>query len=97
MTDHRAHANAFEPPALRPELRLLLIEHFGVDACALGDESPLFTSGLVDSLGVMEVVSLVASCIGHAVPPRDITLENFDSIERIARYAASRVRLERSA
>jgi len=36
---------------------------------------------------VMELVSLVEEKIGQMIPPAEIVLDNFDSIERIARLA----------
>jgi acyl carrier protein len=51
------------------------------------DATDLFAAGLVDSLGVMDLVSVVEEQVGCAVSPAAITLENFGSIERIERFA----------
>lgn len=72
---------------LKTRLRLELGSRLGLNG-ALRDDTELFSSGVVDSLGVMELVSLVERAIGRSIPPAAITLENFDSIERIARFAA---------
>ena len=71
---------------LRNTLRQALAGRFGIRA-AIKDDTELFSSGLIDSLNVMELVSLVEGEIGQMIPPADIVLDNFDSIERIARLA----------
>ena len=68
-------------------LRTALVTQFRVDQGRLDDNTGLFSGGLIDSLSVMDLVCFVESEIGRAVPPTDITLENFDSIDRIVRFA----------
>jgi len=67
-------------------LRNALITQFKIDRGSLDDGIGLFSGGLLDSLSVMDLVCFVESKIGQAVPPADITLENFDSIEKIAAF-----------
>jgi acyl carrier protein len=55
---------------------------------ALEEDTPLFSSGLIDSLNVIELVSFIEEQLGCTVPPAEITLENFDNISRIVRFAA---------
>lgn len=71
---------------LRQALRRQLVAAFGIKT-PFDDATDLFASGLVDSLGVMDLVSFVEEQIGCPVPPAAITLENFGSIERIERFA----------
>jgi acyl carrier protein len=73
-------------PDLRQALRRHLAAAFGIKA-PFDDATDLFASGVVDSLGVMDLVSFVEEQTGLAVPPAAITLENFGSIERIERFA----------
>jgi acyl carrier protein len=71
---------------LRTVLRSELVARFRVPD-SHGDDSGLFSGGLIDSLSVMELVGMVEKCIGCQIPPADITLENFDTVNRILRYA----------
>jgi acyl carrier protein len=71
---------------IKTALRAALVSRFGVKKAILNDQMELFSSGLVDSLSVMELVSIVETISGSSVAPTDITLENFDSIDRIMRY-----------
>ena len=68
-------------------MRTSLVTQFRVDRSSLDDNAGLFSSGLIDSLSVMELVCFVEREIGRTVPPFEITLENFDSVNRIVRFA----------
>ena len=72
---------------LRQALRTALVTHFRVDRGSLDDNTGLFSSGLIDSLSVMDLVCFVEGEIGRAIPPAAITLDNFDSVNRIVRFA----------
>jgi acyl carrier protein len=57
---------------------------------AFGDEDSLLARGIIDSLGVMELVGFVEERFGLAVEPDDITAEHFGTLGAIARYVARR-------
>jgi len=71
---------------LRSSLRGALVGHFGIDESTLADDTGLFSDGLLDSLSVMELVEFVESKSGLQIPPEDIVLENFDTVEGIVGY-----------
>lgn len=73
---------------LRESLRVALVSRFGLKV-EVDDDTDLFSSGLIDSLTVVELVSFVEAELGLAIPPSEITMENFDSINRIVRFAES--------
>lgn len=52
----------------------------------IGYDEDLLMTGLVDSLGVMRLVAFVAETSGKEVPPLDVTLENFGTINQISTY-----------
>jgi D-alanine--poly(phosphoribitol) ligase subunit 2 len=74
---------------LRQSLRTALVTRFGIDRTHLDDDTALFSSGLIDSLSVMDLVCFVESEIGCTIPPAAITLENFDSVNHIVRFAGT--------
>ena len=53
-------------------------------------EEPLLAEGLVDSLGMMRLVAFISERYSLEVPPEDVVLENFASIERMAVYLRER-------
>ena len=70
---------------LKKTLLRALVTRFGIKG-ALDDDTKLFSSGLIDSLSVMDLVCFVEGEIGCAIPPAEITLENFDSVNHILRF-----------
>ncbi len=56
----------------------------------VGVEDELLISGLLDSMSVMRVVSFIQSEFNISVPPEDITIEHFSSIETLSQYLQSR-------
>lgn len=59
----------------------------------LGPDDNLLISGLIDSLGVMRLVSFIEDNFGIHVPPEDVTIENFQSISILSAYLESRIQV----
>jgi acyl carrier protein len=53
-------------------------------------ETELFSVGLLDSMAMLNVIAFVEENARIEVRPEDVTLENFDTVARIVRYADSR-------
>lgn len=49
------------------------------------DEELLF-SGLLDSIAIMRLIGFIESDLRVSVPPEDVTLEHFASVEAMALY-----------
>lgn len=56
------------------------------DRANVTSEDELLMSGVVDSLGVMKLVAHLEGQLGVTVPPEDITIEHFSSIQTISDY-----------
>lgn len=70
-------------------IRQFILENFYVeDPSALKDESLLLEAGIIDSTGVLELVSFLEGTWGVHVEDAEMLAENFDSIERIAAFLA---------
>jgi acyl carrier protein len=50
------------------------------------DDTPLRTSGILDSMGLLRLVSLVEEKFGIEVSAYDAGIENFDRIDDIAAF-----------
>ena len=59
---------------------------FGDEKAAFADDESFLGAGIIDSLGVVELVSFISAQFGIAVPPEDITPENFDSVGSVSDY-----------
>jgi len=81
-------------PNLESEIRKFITENmlFSADGFSYDDNDSLLEAGIVDSIGVMELVTFVDQTYKIAVPPEDISPDNFDSISRLANYIRRRQR-----
>ena len=59
---------------------------FGEGADGLKSEDSLLDKGLIDSTGILELVSFLQNCFQLEVEDNEIVPENLDSILRIAAY-----------
>lgn len=66
-------------------LRSFIAENFFVDD-GIDDTESLTGAGVIDSTGVLEVVTWIEDSFGVMVPDADILPENLDSIASIVGY-----------
>ncbi len=59
---------------------------------ALGDGDRLLQRGVIDSMGVMELIGFLRSEFGVVVADEDITEQNLGTLADIARYVAAKHR-----
>lgn len=71
-------------------VREFIVENFILDAGIAGDES-LTRSGVVDSMGVLELIMFLEQRFGLTVPDEHAVPENLDSVDRIVRYVSARL------
>lgn len=53
---------------------------------AIGDDDPLLRTGILDSLGILEVVSFIEQEFAVHVDDEELVPESFESITTIARF-----------
>jgi len=70
-------------------LKQHLMAETGLPPSELSEDTALFSSGLLDSLTVFDLVTFVETLAKHRVPPTAVTLENFDTIARILEFIAT--------
>ena len=56
------------------------------DGFKYGDDVSFLEEGIVDSIGVMELVAFVEEKFNIQVKDQDVTPDNFDSVNRLAKY-----------
>lgn len=69
--------------ALRSSLESLLIDSYGLSPSEFDANTPLFTSGLLDSFVLVELISFIENAQQVQIKPSAVHLENFDTINRI--------------
>lgn len=76
---------------LAAELVALIVDEVGVhDGEPVDAETDLLLTGIVDSLGVVQIVGWLEDRLGIAIDPGDVTLENFQTVQRMVSYVADR-------
>lgn len=55
----------------------------------LDESENLLAAGIIDSLGILRLVSFVEEKFGIEVPDEDVTIENFQSVKSMSDYVAS--------
>ena len=58
----------------------------GQNDLTLEADENILTSGLIDSLGIMRMVAFVEDEFGIAIPPEDVTIEQFRTVQHLANY-----------
>lgn len=74
--------------------RAALVEYLadsaGADMEGVEDTTPLFSSGMVDSFAMVDLLMFLEKHTGTKLGPEDIDLDNLDTLERILAFAAQR-------
>jgi acyl carrier protein len=76
--------------AIRDDLRTFIRDSFFAEGFA--DEDSFLGTGIIDSLGVLQLVSFVETKFGLKVGDADLVPENFDSVARLAQFVESKKR-----
>lgn len=72
-------------------LMAFLREEIVIDDVDLTGEFDLLLSGAVDSLGVIRITHWMEETTGVVVDPGDVTLDNFQTVDKMIAYLDSRV------
>lgn len=74
------------------EIKSFIIDEFvpGGNPDDLSDEMNLIESGVIDSLGVLNLISALENDWGVQVAPEDMDIENFSTVARIAAFIDAR-------
>ena len=62
----------------------------GEDPSELGDETPLITGGILDSISTLKLVAFLEDHFGVTVEAHEAGVENLDSVARISRLVAEK-------
>ena len=72
---------------LRDTIREFIVSHYlpGESPDNLRNDTPLLSSGILDSLGTLGLVSFISEKFGVELDVYDTSIEHFDRIEDIAK------------
>ena len=57
----------------------------------VADDESLLADGMIDSMGVVRLVAFAEDTFGCQIPPEDVTIDNFRSIDNLAAYLGTRI------
>ena len=68
-----------------------ILDEIVLDDVEVTGDFDLLLSGAVDSLGVIRITHWMEETAGVVVDPGDVTLENFQTVDKMIAYLAARV------
>lgn len=79
--------------AIEHELRQYILDNylFGEDDGRLTPDGSLFDGGIIDSTGVLDLVSFIEATWGLKVADADLVPANFETIARMAAFISARL------
>jgi acyl carrier protein len=79
--------------AIETDVRRFITENFplGGSGADLAGGDSLLEAGVIDSVGVLELIEHLEATYELRIPDADVLPENLDSIDAIARYVARRL------
>lgn len=80
----------FEPATVKARLKWFIIKEFLEEGAALGDDQPLFASGVISSIGVIELLVFIQKDFNVAISAAEINVGNFDTVEKMMRLIQER-------
>ncbi len=70
-------------------IKTFLAQHFPATK-NIGDNDPLLEGGLIDSLGILDVVTFLEKQFGVALSREDLSPENFATVRSIAEFVSQK-------
>jgi acyl carrier protein len=75
---------------VRAHIRSFVVSHFPLARTReLGDDDSLLDTGIIDSLGILELVRYLEETFAIELTDDDLIPENFDSIAALAHFVVS--------
>ena len=73
---------------IKTQIRAYVAENllFSDNGIGLSDDESFLDAGIVDSMGVLELVTFVEERFSIEVPDEEIVPDNFDSVDKLAAF-----------
>ena len=85
--------------SIKEQIRQYILTEFlpGESPANLKDDTPMRTSGVLDSMATLQLVTFVEERFGIEVEAREAGVENFDSINSIAAFVERKRTVKKGA
>lgn len=77
-------------PLPRADLVAWLSSHAALDPASIADDTKLFSTSLVDSFVMVDLLLFLEERTGGPIPTSDVNLDHLDSVGAILAYCAKR-------
>lgn len=78
-------------------VRFVKDEFFQGREASLSLDANLLDGGVIDSLGILQVIEFISDAFGVSVDPDEVTPENFATVESIVQFVTGKKALNPSA
>jgi len=72
----------------KQDVRQFLMETWDLDASEFSDDGSLFSSGLLDSLSIVQLIAFIESELETSLPVAQLSLDEFDTVDAIVELAS---------
>jgi acyl carrier protein len=79
---------------IEAEIRAFLSRNFALYEDKVGREESFVQSGIIDSMGILELVEFVEGNFDLRIPEEEVLPENLDSLANITRYLEGKLGAE---
>ena len=69
----------------RSQIRDFIVKNFMEGKGSIKDTESLFEANVIDSFGILELISFIEKDFGVSISPIEVTIANFDSVDKIVR------------
>ena len=80
------------PEDIKSTVKTFILSEYlpGEDPAALTDTTPLVTTGILDSIAVLKVVTFLENEFGIVIQPHEAVVENLNTLSDIERFVVSK-------
>ena len=80
------------PEDIKSTIKKFILSEYlaGEDPAALTDTTPLMTTGILDSIAVLKVVSFLENQFDILIQPHEAVVENLNTLSDIERFVAAK-------
>ena len=80
------------PEDIKSAVKKFILNEYlpGEDPAALTDTTPLMTTGILDSIAVLRVVTFLENQFGIVIQPHEAVVENLNTLSDIERFVAAK-------
>ena len=80
------------PKDIKSTVKTFILSEYlpGEDPAALTDTTPLLTTGILDSIAILKVVTFLEDQFGIVIQPHEAVVENLNTLSDIERFVAAK-------